>query len=149
MSILIDKHTRVLIQGLTGKQGRKISLEMVDYGTHVVGGVTPGKGGGTVSGLPVYNTVAEAVRAHPEINTSLVSVPREATKAAALEALACDRIKLVNILTEGVPRRDAAEIVQAARKRGTRVLGPASIGIIAPNERVKVGAIGGNDPGVF
>ena len=149
MSILIDKNTRVLVQGLTGKQGRKISLEMVDYGTHVVAGVTPGKGGDTVSGLPVYNTVAEAVRAHPEINTSLVSVPRDATKAAALEAIACDRIKLVNILTEGVPRRDSAEIVQAARKRGTRVLGPASIGIIAPNERVKVGAIGGNDPGVF
>jgi len=149
MSILIDKNTRVLVQGLTGKQGRKISLEMVDYGTHVVAGVTPGKGGDAVSGLPVYNTVAEAVQAHPEINTSLVSVPRDATKAAALEAIACDRIKLVNILTEGVPRRDSAEIVQAARKHGIRVLGPASIGIIAPNERVKVGAIGGNDPGVF
>jgi len=149
MSILIGKNTRVLVQGITGKQGRKISTEMIDYGTHVVAGVTPGKGGDVVSGLPVYNTVAEAVRAYPEINTSLISVPREAAKDAALEAIACDRIRLVDILTEGVPRRDAAEIAQAAREHGTRVIGPASIGVINPIERVKVGAIGGNDPGVF
>ncbi len=149
MSILIDRQTRILIQGITGKQGRKVSMEMLDYGTHVVAGVTPGKGGGEVCGLPVYNTVAEALRAHPEINTSLVSVPREGTKDAALEAIAQPDIRLVNILTEGVPRRDAAEIVQAARDRGVRVIGPASVGIINPIERVKVGAIGGNDPGVF
>ena len=124
-------------------------MEMLDYGTHVVAGVTPGKGGGEVCGLPVYNTVAEALRAHPEINTSLVSVPREGTKDAALEAIAHPGIRLVNILTEGVPRRDAAEIVQFARDRGVRVIGPASVGIINPVERVKVGAIGGNDPGVF
>ncbi|MCY3024540.1 MAG: CoA-binding protein, partial [Planctomycetota bacterium] len=149
MSILIGRTTRVLVQGITGKQGRKISVEMIDYGTHVVAGVTPGKGGDTVHGLPVYNTVAEALQAHPEINTSLVSVPREGTKAAAMEALACPQVRLVNILTEGLPRRDAAEIVQHARKHGTRVIGPASIGIINPIERAKVGAIGGNDPGVF
>lgn len=149
MSILIGKETRVLVQGITGKQGRKLSLEMGDYGTHVVAGVTPGKGGETASGLPVYNSVAEALRAHPEINTSLVSVPREGTRSAALEAITCGRIGLVNILTEGLPRRDAAEIVQAARDRGVRVIGPASIGLINPLERVKVGAIGGNDPGVF
>jgi len=149
MSILIDKLTHVLVQGITGKQGRKLSVEMMDYGTHVVAGVTPGKGGEEIGGLPVYDSVAEALQWHPEINTSLVSVPREGTKGAALEAIACDKIRLVNILTEGVPRRDAAEIMQAAREHGTRVIGPASIGIINPVERVKVGAIGGNDPGVF
>jgi len=149
MSILIGKSTHLLVQGITGKQGTKTSVEMIDYGTHVVAGVTPGKGGEVVQGIPVYNTVAEAAQAHPQINASLVCVPREAAKDAALEAIACGRIKLVNILTEGVPRRDAAMIVAAARGHGTRVIGPASIGLINPIERVKVGAIGGNDPGVF
>ncbi len=149
MSILIDKNTSILVQGITGKQGRKLSMEMIDYGTHVVAGVTPGKGGDTVCGLPVYDSVAEALREHPEINASLVSVPREGTKDAAFEAIASGGIKLVNILTEGLPQRDAAEIVQFARAHGVRVIGPASVGIINPIERVKVGAIGGNDPGVF
>ncbi len=149
MSTLIDHNTRVLIQGITGKQGQKTTREMLDFGTHAVAGVTPGKGGVDICGLPVYNTVAEAVRMHPEINTSLISVPREGTKDAALEAIACPQIKLVNILTEGVPQRDAAAIVQAARENNTRVIGPSSIGVINPLHRVKLGAIGGNDPGVF
>ena len=139
MKMLIDKQTRVLVQGITGNQGRKLSMEMLDFGTHVVAGVTPGKGGEDVCGLPVYNSVAEALAAHPEINTSLVSVPREGARDAALEAVACEQIKLVNVLTESVPQRDAAQIVQAARRRGTRVIGPSSIGLINPIERVKVG----------
>ncbi len=149
MGILIDKQTRVLVQGITGKQGRRLCGEMLDCGTHVAAGVTPGKGGEEVFGLPVYNSVDEALQIHPDINTSLLSVPREGTKEAALEAIACRQIKLVNILTEGLPQRDAAEIVQAAAENGTRVVGPASVGIINPIDRVKVGAIGGNDPGVF
>ncbi len=149
MSILIDKNTRVLIQGITGKQGRRVSMEMLDYGTPVVAGVTPGKGGQDVYGLPVYDTVADALREHPEINTSLVLVPREGTKDAAIEAIASGPIKLVNILTEGLPQRDSAQIVQAAKQHNVRVVGPASVGIINPIHRVKLGAIGGNDPGVF
>ena len=149
MSILIDKNTRVLIQGITGKQGRRVSMEMLDYGTHVVAGVTPGKGGQDVYGLPVYNCVADALREHPEINTSLVSVPREGTKDAAIEAISTNGIKLVNILTEGLARRDSAQILQAAKEHKVRVVGPASIGLINPIDRVKIGAIGGNDPGVF
>jgi succinyl-CoA synthetase alpha subunit len=149
MNTLIDKHTRVLIQGITGKQGRRVSMEMLDYGTHVVAGVTPGKRGMDVYGVPVYDTVAEALHDHPEINTSLVSVPREGTKDAAIEAIVSGKIKLVNILTEGLPRQDAARIVQAAREHGVRVVGPSSVGIINPIDRVKLGAIGGNDPGVF
>ena len=140
MSILIDKRTRVLIQGITGKQGRRISAEMLDYGTHVVAGVTLGKAGEDVLGLPVYNSVADALRMHPEINTSLVSVPREGAKQAALEAITCGQIKLVNILTEGVPRRDAAEIVHAASQRGTPSLaqrspGPEGAAITATTNR--------------
>ena len=149
MSILISKESRFIIQGITGKQGTTISQAMIDYGASVVAGVTPGKGGETVNDVPVYGTVAEAVLAHPEVNASLVTVPKDSAKDAALEAITSGPIKLVNILTEGMPQRDSAEIVQAADEHGVRVVGPASIGIINPVERVKVGAIGGNDPGVF
>jgi succinyl-CoA synthetase alpha subunit len=149
MHALINKDTRVLIQGITGKQGRRVSMEMLDYGTHVVAGVTPGKSGIDVYGVPVYDTVADALEEHPEINTSLVSVPREGTRDAAIEAIVSGKIKLVNILTEGLPRQDSARIVQAAREHRVRVVGPASVGIINPIDRIKIGAIGGNDPGVF
>ena len=149
MSMLIGRDTRIIVQGITGKQGTKTAQEMTDYGSHVVAGVTPGKGGEGVDGVPVYDTVGEAVLAHPEANTSLVSVPKDSAKDAAFEAITSGRIGLVNILTEGIPRRDAAEIVQCADDRGVRVVGPASVGIINPIERVKIGAIGGNDPGVF
>ncbi len=149
MTTLIDKQTRVLIQGITGKQGRRVSMEMLDYGTHVAAGVTPGKGGQDVYGVPVYDSVAEALHEHPEINTSLISVPREGTKDAAIEAMSTGRIRLVNVLTEGLPRLDAAQIVQAGKEYDVRVVGPASVGIINPLDRVKIGAIGGNDPGVF
>ena len=90
-------------------------MEMLDYGTFVVAGVTPGKGGQDVYGLPVYDCVADALAEHPEINTSLVSVPREGTRQAAMEAIGSGRMRLVNILTEGLPRLDSAHIVQAAR----------------------------------
>jgi len=149
MNSLIGKQTRLIVQGITGRQGTKISQEMIDYGTPVVAGVTPGKGGAAVNGVAVYDTVAEALVTHPDANTSLVSVPRESARDAAFEAIMSGRIKLINILTEGVPRRDAAEIVQCAEDHGVHVVGPASVGIINPIEGVKVGAIGGNDPGVF
>jgi succinyl-CoA synthetase alpha subunit len=149
MSTLIDKTTRVMIQGITGKQGRRVTMEMLDYGTPVVAGVTPGKGGQDVYGVPVYNTVDEALAQHPEINMSLVSVPREGTKDACIAAINTGRIRLMNILTEGLPRLDSAYICQVARKNGVRVVGPASVGMINPVDRIKIGAIGGNDPGVF
>ena len=128
MTTLIDKHTRVLIQGITGKQGRRVSMEMLDYGTHVAAGVTPGKGGQDVYGLPVYDCVAEALQEHPEINTSLVSVPREGTRRPPSRPSPAGKMRLVNILTEGLPRLDAAQIVQAGKEHGVRVVGPASVG---------------------
>lgn len=149
MSILVDSNTRVIISGITGKQGLKIAREMVDYGTHVVAGVTPGKGGTDLDGIPVYDTMADAVRAHPDANTGLISVPRDYAKTAAIESITAGNLPLVNILTEGIPNKDAAEIVEYAQERGVRVIGPASVGLIAPQHRVKIGAIGGNDPGVF
>ena len=99
MNILIGRDTRLIVQGITGKQGSKLTREMTDYGTHVVAGVTPGRGGSEVDGVPVYDTVAEAMVAHPRANASLVSVPRDAAKDAAFEAITSGRIRLVNILT--------------------------------------------------
>jgi len=149
MSILVDRNTRAIVSGITGKQGMKLASEMTDYGTVVVAGVTPGKGGTDVNGIPVYNSIADAVEAHPDANTGLVSVPREFAKDAAVEAITSGKLPLVNVLTEGIPNKDAAEMVEYAREYGVRLIGPASVGIIAPQHRVKIGAIGGNDPGVF
>lgn len=149
MSLLVGKNTRVIIQGITGKQGMKIAAEMLDYGTNVVGGVTPGKGGSDVNGIPVYNTVEECLEEHPDVNTSVISVPRNQAKDAAAEAISTGQIALVNILTEGIPSLDSAYIVDYARDYGTRIVGPASVGIISPKDRIKLGAIGGNDPGAF
>ena len=149
MSILVNNNTRVIISGITGKQGTKLAREMTDYGTRVVAGVTPGKGGTFVDAIPVYDTMAEAVSDHPEANTALLSVPRNAAKQAAIDAITTRKISLVDILTEGIPVRDEAEIVEYGQEYGVRIIGPASVGIIAPKYKVKIGAIGGNDPGVF
>lgn len=143
MSILIDSSTRLLIQGITGKEGMR-SLEWASaYGTHVVAGVTPGKGGQEVNGVPVYNSVAEAVSAHPEINASSIYAPPRFVKAAAVEALEAG-LPLVHIIGEEVPVRDTVEILHLARQRKARVVGPSSIGIISPG-KAKIGSIGGDD----
>ncbi|MBN1292315.1 MAG: hypothetical protein JXB48_10795 [Candidatus Latescibacteria bacterium] len=149
MGMLINKNCQILIQGITGKQGTVICRDMLDYGTHVVAGVTPDKGGTRIYDIPVYNTVNEALRNHPDIYASLITVPRQVARDAALEVLGKGKIKLVNLLTEGIPVRDIAEIVQVARANDVRLIGPSSVGIICPAEKVKIGAIGGNDPGVF
>lgn len=149
MRPFIGKDTRVLIQGITGRQGTKVCREMLDFGTHVVAGVTPGKTGHVVHGVPVYCSVEEALKHHPDINTSLITVPREAALEAAFEVIPFSQIRLVNVLTEGIPQQDSARMVQLAREHGTWLVGPASVGIIVPQQRLKIGAIGGNDPGVF
>lgn len=140
MSILIDENTRVLVQGITGKEGARATKYMLEYGTKVVAGVTPGKGGQEVEGVPVYNTVKEAVSKHPEINASLATVPGVLVRDAVLEALA-GGIKLINILPEYVRAQDAAVMLAYARKAGARIVGPSSIGIMSPG-KVKIGSIG-------
>lgn len=140
MAILVDKKTRVLVQGITGKEGARACEEMLSYGTKVVAGVTPGKKGQKVSGVPVYDTVREALKKHPEINTTLISVPAAAVQDAATEAMFAG-IKLINILAEHVPTRDSAEIVRWARIKDSIVVGPASVGIISPGKG-KIGSIG-------
>lgn len=143
MAILINKNTRILIQGITGSEGSRACKEMLSYGTKVVAGVTPGKGGQTVEGVPVYNTIKEALEKHPEINASLIAVPAKFIKAAAQEAIFC-KIPLVNILTDHVAVQDSAMIYAWARENGVLVVGPSSIGIISPG-LAKIGAIGSGE----
>src|SRR3989344_5850784 len=124
MAILVDKKTRVLVQGITGREGSRACEEMLLYGTKVVAGVTPGKKGQKVSGVPVYDTVKEALKKHPEMNASLISVPAAAVQDAATEAMFAG-IKLINILAENLPTRDSADVVRWARIKGSTVVGPA------------------------
>lgn len=144
MSILVNEETKVLVQGITGREASEKVPEMIEYGTDVVAGVTPGKGGQKVEGVPVYDTVAEALSQHPEINTSLIYVPPFAAKDAILEALE-NGIKTLNVITERIPTRDAWEIYQKVQQENATMVGPTSVGIITPDE-AKLGPIGGNEP---
>ncbi|MBI3109524.1 CoA-binding protein [Candidatus Daviesbacteria bacterium] len=148
MAILITEKTRVLVQGITGKEGSKATLQMKNYGTKVLAGVTPGKGGQEVHGVPVYNSIAEALENHPGINTSFVAVPNFAAYGALEEAINA-KIPLINVLTEHIPIQDTAKAILMSKKAGVRIVGPSSIGIISPGIG-KVGSIGGDDPrGVY
>lgn len=148
MAILITEKTKVLIQGITGKEGSKVALQMRNYGTKVLAGVTPGKGGLEVHGIPVYNSVAEALDYHPAINTSFIAVPSLSAFGAMKEAIE-NKIALINVLTEHIPIADSAKAIALAVQAGVRIVGPSSIGIISPGIG-KVGSIGGDDPrGVF
>lgn len=140
MSILIDKNTRVLVQGITGKEGERACKEMLGYGTKVLAGVTPGKGGQKVAGVSVYNTVTEALTKHPSINTSLVAVPASFVKDAVFESVAA-AIPLINILAEHVPVQDCAWMLAEARSKNVRIVGPSSVGIISPG-LAKIGSVG-------
>lgn len=148
MAILVTDKTKVLVQGITGKEGSKVALQMKNYGTRVLAGVTPGKGGLEVHGVPVYNTISEALENHPGINTSFVAVPNFAAYGAMEEAIKA-KILLINVLTEHIPITDSAKAIALARQNNVRIVGPSSIGIISPGIG-KVGSIGGDDPrGVF
>ncbi len=141
MSILVDENTRVVVQGITGREATTFTLSMVEYGTPVLAGVTPGKGGQNVYGIPVYNTVKEAVANHPEINTSIVSVPPAFTKDAVMEAVDAG-IKFISVFTERVPRIDVCQAIEYAKMHGARIVGPNSLGMCSPGKG-KLGAIGG------
>ncbi len=143
MAILVDEKTRILIQGITGREASMVLKDMLAYGSNVVAGVTPGKGGQTVEGIPVYNSVKEALDHHPGINTTLVYVPPFAVKSAAFEALG-NGIPLLNIITERVPVQDTWEILKKAKLCNARIVGPTSLGIISPG-KCKLGPIGGKE----
>ncbi len=140
MAILANEDTRIIVQGITGREAASFTRDMLDYGSKVVAGVTPGKGGWTVHGVPVCDSVREALSHHPA-NSSIISVPPAGVKGAAFEALEAG-LKLILIVTERVPRRDVIEIIEAAREARAHVIGPNSLGLICPHI-VKVGMAGG------
>lgn len=141
MAILVDRNTKIIVQGITGREAASFSKDMIDYGSKVMGGVTPGKGGWDVYGIPVFDSVRQAVTKFPA-NTSIISVPPAGVKGAAFEALDAG-IKLLVVITERVPRRDVVELLEYAEEEGARVVGPNTLGIISPGHRVKVGMAGG------
>jgi succinyl-CoA synthetase alpha subunit len=144
MSILVDASTTFIVQGITGREAVNLTRECLDYGAgaKVVGGVTPGRLGREVHGVPVFDTVAQAVQHHgAPIDGSVVTVPPAFTKDAVFEAIE-NGIKLIVIVTERIPRRDVAQMVELAQLRGARIIGPNCLGIIVPDV-VKMGGIGG------
>jgi succinyl-CoA synthetase alpha subunit len=148
MSILVDENTTFIVQGITGREAVNLTRECLDYGrgAKIVGGVTPGRLGRDVHGVPVFDTVAQAVEHHARaggsgIDGSVVTVPPAFTKDAVLEALE-NGVKLVVIVTERIPRGDVAQMVELAAERSARIIGPNCLGIIVPDV-IKMGGIGG------
>jgi succinyl-CoA synthetase alpha subunit len=142
MSILIDADTTFIVQGITGREAVNLTRECLDFGSKVVGGVTPGRKGRDVHGVPVFDTVAQAVDNHgAPVDGSVVTVPPAFTKDAVFEAIDAG-IRLVVIVTERIPRADVAQMVELASMRGARIIGPNCLGIIVPDV-IKMGGIGG------
>lgn len=140
MSILIGKGTKVLVQGITGRDGSFHTEQMIAYGTNIVGGVTPGKGGQKIFELPVFNSMAEAV-AKTGADASVVYVPAPFAKQAMLDA-AQSEIKLLVVITEGVPTLDVLEAYEALSAKGIRLIGPNCPGLITPGQS-KIGIMPG------
>ena len=140
MSILVDKKTRVVVQGITGKEGSFHTQGMLDYGTKVVAGVTPGKGGTKHLGVPVFNSLEEAV-AERGANTSAVFVPPAFAADAVCEAAEAG-IRLIACITEGIPLKDMLLVVREVKRRGSRMIGPNCPGLISPG-KAKVGIMPG------
>ena len=141
MSVLVDKSTRLVVQGLTGKEGTFHTQQMVEYGTNVVAGVTPGKGGTTHEGIPVFNTVAEAIK-QAGANASVIYVPPSFAADAVMEA-ADAGIPVVVCITEGIPTLDMVKVKEYLSDKPTRLIGPNCPGIISPG-RCKIGIMPGH-----
>jgi len=143
MAILLDEKTRVLIQGITGREGSARARFMSEYGTNVVAGVTPGRGGTEVWRIPVYNTVEEACKERGPIDLSVTFVPGPLVKDAVVEAINAG-IKTIVMPVERVPLHDIIEMVHLAKQKGVKIIGPGSLGIISP-EKAVAGWIGGSE----
>jgi succinyl-CoA synthetase alpha subunit len=142
MSVLVDADTRVVVQGITGGEGRFHTEQMIEYGTNVVAGAVPGKGGQEVMGVPVYDTVEQAVDAE-DANTSVVFGPPAFAADACHEALAVDDLDLVVTITEGIPTQDMSGVYSHLRETDTYLIGPNCPGIITPGT-AKLGILPGN-----
>jgi succinyl-CoA synthetase alpha subunit len=143
VSILLDENTRTIVQGITGRQGRFDSENCQRYGTKIVAGVTPGRGGDLILGIPVYNTVRAAVE-REAATASVIYVPAGGVKDAILEAIEAG-IRLIVVTSEGLSNHSAAYVVAAARDADVTLVGPNTVGIISPGKS-KLGGIGGVDP---
>ena len=140
MSILVDGNTRVVVQGITGNEGLFHTRQMVEYGTKVVAGMTPGKGGQKIDGIPVFNTVSEAVK-NTNANASAIFVPPAFAADAILEA--CDAgISIIVCLTEGIPTIDMITVKKYLKERGASLVGPNTPGVISPG-KCKIGVMAG------
>ena len=140
MSILVDNKTRLVVQGITGGEGSFHTSQMIEYGTKVVAGVTPGKGGTNFSGIPVYNTVEEAVR-QQKANTSIIFVPPAFAADAILEAASAG-IKVIVCITEGIPAADMIKVYNSIKNKNVVLIGPNCPGVISPG-KAKVGIMPG------
>jgi len=141
LSILVDSNTRLLVQGITGREGSFHTRQMLDYGTKVIAGVTPGKGGQQVEGVPVYDTVKEAV-GDRAANTSIIYVPARFATEAIYEATDAG-IKLIVCITEGIPTLDMVKACYYVKQKGSKLIGPNCAGVISPG-KVKVGIMPGS-----
>jgi len=142
MTVLVGPNTKAIVQGITGREGSFHAQRMLEYGTKIVGGVTPGKGGATVHGLPVFDTVEEAVKA-TGADTSVVFVPAKFAAEAVYEAVDAG-VKLVVVITEHIPIHDTLKFVNYAKARGVNVIGPNCPGLVAPPVKVKLGIMPNN-----
>ena len=140
MSILISKDTTFIVQGITGREAVSMTRECLDYGSKIVGGVTPGRGGREVYGVPVYDTVRE-ITAKTRVDGSVVCVPPAFTRDAVFEAIEAG-IRIIVIVTERIPRGEVAQMVELANMRGARIIGPNCLGVLSPGE-AKMGGLGG------
>ena len=142
MAILIDENTTAIVQGITGRAGEAYSRYMREYGTKILAGVTPGRGGSMAAGVPVYDTVNEAVAKHGLVDASVTFVPAPFLKDAVLEAIDAG-IKMIVSPVERVPLHDLIVMVAEAKRNGVRLIGPGTIGIISPGKAV-LGWVGSN-----
>ncbi|MDY6821764.1 MAG: succinate--CoA ligase subunit alpha [Deferribacterota bacterium] len=144
MAIILDKNTNIVIQGITGREASMVTRHTLNYGTPILAGVTPGKGGQRVESVSVYNSLELAISKNPAINTTAIYVPPAFVYDAVLEAI-FNNIKIIFIATENVPQRDAIKFLKLAKEKGVYIIGPNSVGIISPKYRMKIGAIGGDN----
>jgi succinyl-CoA synthetase alpha subunit len=140
MSILINSETTFIVQGITGREAVNLTRENLDYGAKIVGGVTPGRAGREVYGVQVYDCVRE-ITAKTRVDGSVVCVPPRFTRDAVFEAIE-NGIKLIVVVTERIPRKQVAQMIELANLRGARIIGPNCLGIISPGE-AKMGGVGG------
>jgi succinyl-CoA synthetase alpha subunit len=144
--ILLKENAKILGQGITGSEGSRAAAWMKEYGTNIVAGVTPGKGGQTIlEDIPIFNTVEEAQRAVGPVDATVIFAPPLRSKGAAVEAIDAG-VKLLIVIAEKIPTKDGAYIYAYANKHGAQVIGPNTTGMISPPKKLKLGLMGGGEP---